>query len=61
MHYATCHQALAIVSSFRTGALMAKLDLKHAFRLCPDFDLLGMHWQGQFYVDLHLPFAVPIQ
>ena len=41
---------------------MAKLDLKHAFRLCPvspnDWDLLGMHWQGKFYVDLRLPFGV---
>ena len=41
---------------------MAKLDLKHAFRLCPvsphDWDLLGMHWQGKFYVDLRLPFGL---
>lgn len=35
LHYATFDQALALVSSFGTGALMAKLDLKHAFRLCP--------------------------
>ena len=41
---------------------MAKLDLKHAFHLCPvspsDWDLLGMHWQGKFYVDLRLPFGL---
>ena len=34
----------------------------HAFRLCPvspsDWDLLGMHWQGKFYVDLRLPFGL---
>jgi len=52
LHYATFDQAVALVSSFGTGALMAKLDLKHAFRLCPmsrsNWDLLGMHWQGKF-------------
>jgi len=41
---------------------MAKLNLKHTFRLCPvspsDWDLLGMHWQGKFYVDLRLPFGL---
>ena len=62
LHYATFDQALALVSSFGTGALMAKLDLKHAFRLCPvspsDWDLLGMHLQGKFYVDLRLPFGL---
>jgi len=62
LHYATFDQAQALVSSFGTGALMAKLDLKHAFRLCPvsssDWDLLGMHWQGKFYVDLCPPFGL---
>ena len=62
LHYATFDKALALVSSFGTGALMAKLDLKHAFRFCPvspcDWDLLGMHWQGKFYVDLCLPFGL---
>lgn len=62
LHYATFDHALALVSSFGTGALVAKLDLKHAFCLCPvspsDWDLLGMHWQGKFYVDLHLPFGL---
>ena len=35
--------------------------LRHAFRLCPvspsDWDFLGMHWQGKFYVYLCLPFG----
>ena len=39
---------------------MAKLDIKHAFRLCPvrleDRELFGIHWQGKFYIDLPLPF-----
>jgi len=61
-HYTTFDHALALVSSFGTGALMAKLDLEHAFHLCPvspsDWDFLSMHWQGKFYVDLRLPFGL---
>ena len=41
---------------------MAKLDIKHAFRLCPvrleDRELLGIHWQGKFSIDLCLPFGL---
>ena len=37
-------------------------DIKHAFRLCPicleDRELLGIHWNGHFYVDLCLPFGL---
>ena len=62
LNYATFDHALALVSSLGTGALMAKLDLKHTFRLCPmspsNWDLLGMHWQGKFYVDLRQPFGL---
>ena len=62
LHYATFDHALALVSSFGTGALTAKLDLKHALYLCPvspsDWDLLGKHWQGKFCVDLSLPFGL---
>lgn len=41
---------------------MAKLDIKHAFRLCPvqieDYEFLGIHWQGKFYVDFRIPFGL---
>ena len=41
---------------------MAKIDLKSAFRMIPvhraDWDLLGMHWRGQYYVDTCLPFGL---
>ena len=41
---------------------MAKTDLKSAFRLIPihpdDWNLLGVHWQSKFYVDLYLPFGL---
>ena len=41
---------------------MAKTALKSAFRLIPihpdDWDLLGIHWNNQYYVDLYLPFGL---
>ena len=50
------------MSHSRDGALMAKVDLKNAFRLCPvrqeDCHLLGIHWHGKFFVDKCLPFGL---
>ena len=44
------------------GALMAKLDIKSAYRLVPvhpdDRHLLGFEWRGQQYVDGMLPFGL---
>ena len=41
---------------------MAKINLKSAFRMIPvhsaDWDLLGMYWRGQYYVDTCLPFGL---
>ena len=41
---------------------MAKTDLKSAFRLIPihpnDWNLLGVYWQSQYYVDMYLPFGL---
>ena len=38
---------------------MAETDPKSAFRQIPihpdDRDLLGIHWQSQYYVDIYLP------
>ena len=43
-------------------ALLTKVDLKHAFRLCPvlrqDLALLCYSWWSQFYSDLWLPFGL---
>ena len=62
LHYTTFDHALNLVAGYGQNALMAKLDIKHAFRLCPgrleDRELLGIHWKGQFYVDLRLPFGL---
>ena len=44
------------------GGLMAKADIKQAYRNMPvhpeDRDLLGMQWQGQLLVDGCLPFGL---
>ncbi|XP_066914570.1 uncharacterized protein [Clytia hemisphaerica] len=43
------------------GCYMGKIDIKHAFRLCPvhpdDWPLLGYCWQGKYFFDLCLPFG----
>ena len=62
LHYASFDEALTLVARYGQKALMAKLDIKHTFRLCPvrleDRELLGIHWQGKFYIDLRLPFGL---
>ena len=62
LHYTTFDHALTLVARHGQNALMAKLDIKHAFRLCPirleDRELLGIHWNDHFYVDLRLPFGL---
>ena len=44
------------------GALMAKIDLKSAFRIVPvcknDWDLLGIHWRDKYCVDTCLLFGL---
>ena len=53
---------VSVVKSLGRSALMAKLDIKHAFRLCPvspvDWHLLGTHWEGFYFVELRLPFGL---
>eukprot|EP00731_Ephydatia_muelleri_P013543 Em0007g853a len=61
-HYATVDDAVRLLLRHGIGALMAKVDLKSAFRMVPvrveDWDLLGMYWQGNYYVDTCLPFGL---
>jgi hypothetical protein len=49
-----------ILSAFYNPS--AKTDLKSAFRLIPihpdDWNLLGVKWNSQYYVDLYLPFGL---
>ena len=62
LQYATIDDAIKICHTLGKGALMAKVDLKNAFRLCPvrpeDWHLLGIHWQGKYYIDKCLPFGL---
>ena len=56
------YNAMDSVMQLGRHSLMAKLDVKSAFRLCPvrpsEHHLLGMHWQGQYYFDKVLPFGL---
>ena len=62
LRYSTVSDAIDSVMRLGRGALMAKIDIKSAFRLCPvhpaDHHLLGMKWKGQFYFDRVLPFGL---
>ena len=60
--YSSFDDAVTLIRSSGTSTFMAKIDIWHAFRLCPvrheQWGLLGYCWQGQFFVDTHLPLAV---
>ena len=62
LHYAKVDEAVRMLLALGPGALMAKVDLKSAFRMIPvhpdDWELLGMRWEGQFYVDTCLPLGL---
>ena len=54
--------AAAIITHLGRGTKLAKLDLESAYRIIPvhpdDRHLLGMEWQGAWYVDTALPFGL---
>ena len=62
LSYTTIDHAVKISQQLGRGTLLAKIDLKQAFRQCPvrpaDWHLLGLHWQGQYYFDKCLPFGL---
>ncbi|XP_066928822.1 uncharacterized protein [Clytia hemisphaerica] len=59
--YSSFDEAVSMVRSLGKGCWMAKIDIRHAFRLCPvhpdDWWLLGYEWLGRFYVDVCLLFG----
>lgn len=59
--YTSFDSAVALVQKAGQGAKMSKIDIKHAFRLCPvrkeDWPLLCYAWLDRFFVDLVLPFG----
>lgn len=62
--YTTFDQAVEQVAKLGKGALIAKADLKDAFRLlpinCDDFNLLGFTLGGDFFFDMALPMGLKI-
>jgi len=62
LSYCSVDDAFAIISALGKGAVMAKIDLKNAFRLIPvrpeDWNLLGIQWRDRFYIDICLPFGL---
>ena len=60
--YAGIPEAINLIMRLGKGALIAKFDIRRAYRLLPvksqQCHLLGMQWRGKFYVDLALPFGL---
>ena len=60
--YCTIDDAYSIINKLGPNALLSKIDLKDAFRLIPvrpeDWNLLGIKWRQQFYIDTCLPFGL---
>ena len=61
VRYSSFDEAVDLVFRLGPDCQMAKLDIKHAFRLCPvcqeDFCLLGMFWNNFYFVDTRMPFG----
>ena len=59
--YSKFDDAVDIVVRLGAGCFLAKVDIRHAFRLCPvrpeQWYLLCYRWCDQYYVDTRLPFG----
>ena len=59
LKYITLEDAIQQILALGPGSLLAKIDIKSAFRLLPvhpaDRHLLGMKWNGEVYLDCCLP------
>lgn len=55
---------VSIVSKLETNALIAKIDIKSAFRLLPcypgDFNLLGFKIGSKYFIDTCMPMGCSI-
>ncbi len=62
LQYESVDDAARIFVGLGRGAMLAKIDIAHAYRNVPvhpaDRYLLGMQWNGQIYVDTALPFGL---
>ena len=62
LSYITITDGAQGVASFGKGALVAKIDVKNAYRVVPihpdDTWLFGMLWEDELFVDIALPFGL---
>lgn len=62
LQYTSVDKAIQMALTLGKGALLAKVDLKTAFRMVPvrpqDWELLGIRWRDRYYVDTCLPFGL---
>lgn len=62
VHFGNLDDALDLVARSARGAELAKADIKSAFRLLPiaphDFELLGIKFEGEYYIDKCLPMGI---
>ena len=59
VQYSSFDKVITMISNLGKGALCGKIDIKSAFRLLivspSDFDLVGIYFDGKFYIDKCLP------
>ena len=62
IQYSSIDDAVQIIRRLGPGTLLAKLDLREAYRVVPvhpeDRPRLGMQWKGAIYLDAALPFGL---
>ena len=62
MRYTTLDNAVKAIVALGSGTLLAKIDVKEAYRNIPvhpdDRHLLGMSWNHRTYIDCQLPFGL---
>ena len=62
MQYEYINNVIALLNQFGKDSLVAKIDIKDAFRIIPihpdDYKRLGFSWEGAFYYDKCLPMGV---
>ena len=60
--YTSVDEAAKWMSHLGRGTLLAKMDIKQAYRNIPvapeDRNLLGLHWDNKVYIDQVLPFGL---
>ena len=62
LHYERVDTAISSIMQLGKGALLTKVDIRNAFRLCPvcpaDWPFLGICWNNKYYHDKVLPFGL---